>query len=179
MKTTFFNRYEDTVWPPQCHNFDSTAGAGGFTAGAAAPAVNMLEEALHGAPSKPLPKIENSSDLVHYSLGGAQNNEQEKNIRLRGPILDLRAYRVEGNWIPFPDNKDIKARTPVIRNVNCVPRHPLPYLVGCIWFDFQSFPALNSLSAGPPKFQSKFGVTHIAALQSPRCYSVYILGFCE
>ena len=46
MKTTFFNRYEDTVWPPQCHNFDSTAGAGGFTAGAAAPAVNMLEEAL-------------------------------------------------------------------------------------------------------------------------------------
>ena len=46
VKTTFFNRYEDTVWPPQCHNFDSTAGAGGFTAGAAAPAVNMLEEAL-------------------------------------------------------------------------------------------------------------------------------------
>ena len=50
MKTTFFNRYEDTVWPPQCHNFDSTAGAGGFTAGAAAPAVNMLKEALVGAP---------------------------------------------------------------------------------------------------------------------------------
>ena len=41
-----FNSYEDTAWPPQCHNFDSTAGAGGFTAGAAAPAVNMLEEAL-------------------------------------------------------------------------------------------------------------------------------------
>ena len=48
VKTTFFNRYEDTVWPPQCHNFDSTAGAGGFTAGATAPAVNMLEEALKG-----------------------------------------------------------------------------------------------------------------------------------
>ena len=46
VKTTFFNRYEDTVWPPQCNNFDSTAGAGVFTAGAAAPAVNMLEEAL-------------------------------------------------------------------------------------------------------------------------------------
>ena len=46
LKTTFFNSYEDTAWPPQCHNFDSTAGAGGFTAGAAAPAVNMLEEAL-------------------------------------------------------------------------------------------------------------------------------------
>ena len=46
MKTTFFNSYEDTAWPPQCHNFYSTAGAGGFTAGAAAPAVNMLEEAL-------------------------------------------------------------------------------------------------------------------------------------
>ena len=30
-------------------NFDSTAGAGGFTAGAAAPAVNMLEEALFGS----------------------------------------------------------------------------------------------------------------------------------
>ena len=45
---TLFNRYEDTAWPPQCHNFDSTAGAGGFTAGAAAPAVNMLEEALVG-----------------------------------------------------------------------------------------------------------------------------------
>ena len=43
-----FNSYEDTAWPPQCHNFDSTAGAGGFTAGAAAPAVNMLEEALAG-----------------------------------------------------------------------------------------------------------------------------------
>ena len=28
--------------------FDSTAGAGGFTAGATAPAVNMLEEALVG-----------------------------------------------------------------------------------------------------------------------------------
>ena len=46
VKNTFFNRYEDTAWPPQCHNFDSTAGAGGFTAGAAAPAVNMLEETL-------------------------------------------------------------------------------------------------------------------------------------
>ena len=42
-----FNSYEDTAWSPQCHNFDSTAGAGGFTAGTAAPAVNMLEEALH------------------------------------------------------------------------------------------------------------------------------------
>ena len=52
MKTTFFNRYEDSVWPPQCHNFDSTAGAGGFTAGAAAPAVNMLEEALQSAQSR-------------------------------------------------------------------------------------------------------------------------------
>ena len=51
-----------------------------------------------GAPRKPLTKIENSSDLVHYFLRGAQNHEQEeKNIRLRGPILDLRAYRVEGN----------------------------------------------------------------------------------
>ena len=47
MKTTFFNSYEDTARPPQCHNFGSTAGAGGFTAGAAALAVNMLEEALH------------------------------------------------------------------------------------------------------------------------------------
>ena len=46
VKKTFFNGYEGTAWPPQCHNFDSTAGAGGFTAGAAAPAVNMLEEAL-------------------------------------------------------------------------------------------------------------------------------------
>ena len=39
VKTTFFNSYEDTVWPPQCQNFYSTAGAGGFNAGAAAPAV--------------------------------------------------------------------------------------------------------------------------------------------
>ena len=47
VKTTVFNRYsEDTARPPQCHNFDSTAGTGGLTAGAAAPAVNMLEEAL-------------------------------------------------------------------------------------------------------------------------------------
>ena len=46
MKKTYFNRDEDICWPPQCHNFGSTAGAGGFTAGAAAPAVNMLEKAL-------------------------------------------------------------------------------------------------------------------------------------
>ena len=46
MKKTYFNRDEDICWPPQCHKFGSTAGAGGFTAGAAAPAVNMLEEAL-------------------------------------------------------------------------------------------------------------------------------------
>ena len=31
-----------------------------------------------GAPGQPLPKIENSSDLVHYFFGGAQNHEQEK-----------------------------------------------------------------------------------------------------
>ena len=49
----------------------------------------------------------------------------------------------------------------------------------CIWTDFQSFLAFNSLSARPPKFRSKFGVTHIAALQSPRCYSAYISGLCE
>ena len=47
MKKTYFNSDEDIYWPPQCHNIGSTAGAGGFTAGAAAPAVNMLEEALH------------------------------------------------------------------------------------------------------------------------------------
>ena len=52
----FEHLYEDTVWPPQCHNFDSTAGAGGFTAGAAAPAVNMLEEAL--TRNVPLPGIQ-------------------------------------------------------------------------------------------------------------------------
>ena len=52
---TLFNRYEDTAWPPQCHNFDSTAGAGGFTAGAAAPAVNMLEEALPEPEQRPEP----------------------------------------------------------------------------------------------------------------------------
>ena len=46
MKTTFLNSYEDTAWPPQYQIFYSTAGAGGFTAGAAAPAVNMFEEAL-------------------------------------------------------------------------------------------------------------------------------------
>ena len=46
MKKTYFNRHEDICWPPQCYNFGSTAGAGGFTAEAAAPAVNMLEEAL-------------------------------------------------------------------------------------------------------------------------------------
>ena len=46
VKKTYFNRDEDICWPPQCHNFDSTEGAGGFTAGAAAPAVNMLGEAL-------------------------------------------------------------------------------------------------------------------------------------
>ena len=45
VKKTYFNRDEDICWPPQCHNFGSTAGAGGFTARAAAPAVNMLEEA--------------------------------------------------------------------------------------------------------------------------------------
>ena len=46
VKTTFSTvmRTLLSAWPPQCHNFDSTAGAGGFTA--AAPAVNMLEEAL-------------------------------------------------------------------------------------------------------------------------------------
>ena len=41
-----FDRYEDTAWPPQCHNFGSTARDGGFTAGLQPPAVNMLEEAL-------------------------------------------------------------------------------------------------------------------------------------
>ena len=41
MKKTYFNSDEDICWPPQCHNFGSTAGA-------AAPAVNMLEEALLG-----------------------------------------------------------------------------------------------------------------------------------
>ena len=46
MKKTYFNRVEDICWPLQYYNFGSTAGAGGFTAGAAAPAVNMLEEAL-------------------------------------------------------------------------------------------------------------------------------------
>ena len=46
MKNAYLNRYEDITWPPQCRIFGSTAGAGGFTAGAAAPAVNMLEEAL-------------------------------------------------------------------------------------------------------------------------------------
>ena len=30
-----------------------------------------------GAPRYPLPKIENSSDLVDYFLGGAQIHEQE------------------------------------------------------------------------------------------------------
>ena len=34
------------TWPPQWLNFGSTGGAGDFTAGAAAPPVNMLEEAL-------------------------------------------------------------------------------------------------------------------------------------
>ena len=46
MKNAYFNRYEDITWPPQCQIFGSTAGAGSFTAEAAAPAVNMLEEAL-------------------------------------------------------------------------------------------------------------------------------------
>ena len=46
MKNAYFNRYEDITWPQQCRIFGSTAGAGSFTAGAAAPAVNMLEEAL-------------------------------------------------------------------------------------------------------------------------------------
>ena len=48
VKTTFSTIMRTLLGPrrPQCHNFDSTAGAGGFTAGAAAPAVNMLEEAL-------------------------------------------------------------------------------------------------------------------------------------
>ena len=46
VKKTYFNSDEDIYWPPQCHNFGSTAEAGGFTAGAADPAVNMLEEAL-------------------------------------------------------------------------------------------------------------------------------------
>ena len=49
MKKTNFNRYENTAWPPQCHNFGSTAGAGGFTVGVAALAVKMLEEALGSA----------------------------------------------------------------------------------------------------------------------------------
>ena len=44
-----FNRYENITRPPQCRNIGSTAGAGGFTAGAAAPALNMLEEALKNA----------------------------------------------------------------------------------------------------------------------------------
>ena len=36
----------DLKWPPQWLNFWSTGGAGGTTAGAVAPPVNMLEEAL-------------------------------------------------------------------------------------------------------------------------------------
>ena len=66
VKTTAFNRYEDTARPPQCHNFDSTAGAGGLTAGAAAPAVNMLEEALHEHTVNAMPAKQVS---LHISLG--------------------------------------------------------------------------------------------------------------
>ena len=46
MKRPFSTDIRDIAWPPQCLNFDFTAGAGGFTTGAPAPAVNMLEEAL-------------------------------------------------------------------------------------------------------------------------------------
>ena len=52
MKTTFFNRRGHCLAPavPQfwlhCGGWRLHCGAGGFTAGAAAPAVNMLEEAL-------------------------------------------------------------------------------------------------------------------------------------
>ena len=46
VKTTFSTVMRTLLGPPQCHNFDSTAGVGGFAVGAAAPAVNMLEEAL-------------------------------------------------------------------------------------------------------------------------------------
>ena len=48
MKKTYFNRHEDIAWHPQYHNFGSTAEAGGFTTGAAAPAINMLEEVMQG-----------------------------------------------------------------------------------------------------------------------------------
>ena len=46
MKNTYFNRYEDIAWPPQCYNFGSIAGVRGFKAGSAVPAVNMLEDAM-------------------------------------------------------------------------------------------------------------------------------------
>ena len=38
-------------WPPQWCDFSSTGGASGTTAGAAAPLVNMLEEALRDGKS--------------------------------------------------------------------------------------------------------------------------------
>ena len=62
---------------------------------------------------------------------------------------------------------------------NCVPRHLVPYPTECVWADFQSFPAMNTLSAALPKLQRNFGVTHIAALQSPHRLYGYLSGSCE
>ena len=45
-KKKLFQLIREHYFAPQWHNFGSTAEAGGFGAGAAAPAVNMLEEAL-------------------------------------------------------------------------------------------------------------------------------------
>ena len=69
-----FSTNEDTAWPPQCHNFDSTAGAGGFTAGAAAPAVNTLEEAL---PSEVF-YMEDTNQSAHVDLNYCLTDDSGK-----------------------------------------------------------------------------------------------------
>ena len=63
---------------PQCHNFDSTAGAGGFTAGAAAPAVNMLEEALFQSGYRRANRCAKAGNIRVMSGDGEGKKEREK-----------------------------------------------------------------------------------------------------
>ena len=88
VKKTCFNRHYDIAWPLQCHNFASTAGAGGFTAEAAAPAVNMLEETMRHTMREN--DIRVKSDTTHptlpygkwmYENNVGRRNEEMKNSK--------------------------------------------------------------------------------------------------
>ena len=60
MKKTYFNRYVDIFWLPQCNDFGSTAGA-------VDSAVNMLEEAL--VPSNQVSAVSQEPDNSICSKG--------------------------------------------------------------------------------------------------------------